>query len=333
MFKQVKSLGGHTACCLAFLLAGCGPTALGPVGPDASLPRPEGTQQTPGVENRKASVENPGGYNGSDPVPAALDEGLVKAASEGHWLDVVAAVDGGLDATSLVGAAGITELHIACLLGDLEEAQKLVEQGAEVSLTTARDETPLHLAALSGATGLIGMLIDAGAVVAAVDHGDRSVLHWAILAGRLDVVKYLVTVQSVPATFDPSGFFPPLVEAIQSGHLEIVEFLVSEGADATQADADGFTPLHHAATKNELDIGTFLVSKGAKASARDDSGKTSLHVLAQNCRLDESCLMLAEFLVKKGSKKASVDADGNMAWDYAVMGGNEELMSYLSVGK
>jgi ankyrin repeat protein len=333
MSKQDGQSRGHATGLLAFLLVACGGTTLGPVGPNVSRPPPDSARQSPGVEERKASLEKAEKDLGLDPVQEALDESLIEAAKEGYWLKVVSAMDDGANGESLVGVAGITGLHIACLLGSLDEVKQLHGQGADVSVTTDRNETPLHLAALSGAEDVIGFLMDAGADMAAVDHEDRSVLHWAILGSGVDVVKYLVDVKSVAATFDPSGGYPPLVAAIQSENLDTVKFLISEGAIATLADVDGFTPLHHAAASNELEIATFLISKGAKASAKNDAGKTSLHVLAQDCEAGESCLVLAQLLVKKGAKKSSVDADGNTAGEYAVARGDVAMGSFLVGGK
>jgi ankyrin repeat protein len=286
------------------------------------------------VADRPAPTDvEPGADDDDEQAPDAVDERLVEAAKEGQWIAILGAMDNGTDGEGLVGVAGITDVHIACLSGNLERVERLLEQGADLSVATNRDETPLHMAALSGSVDVIVFLVDGGADMSAVDHEDRTALHWAILGGWVEIVKYFVNVLSVPATFDPSGVYPPLVASIQSGSLETVKFLVSKGADATLADADGVTPLHHASAGNELDIATFLVTKGAKASVKDDAGRTSLHVLATDCQASESCLALAKFLVKKGAKKTSVDADGKTAGDYAVALGNTEMGSFLTVGK
>lgn len=311
---------------LAFALIACAGADRGPLGPQGAIPRPGADRQDP-------VAAEPGQDQDADPEQAAVDERLASSAASGHWLDVLAAMDDGADVESLVGVAGITALHVACLDGGLERAELLVEQGADVSAVTERNETPLHLAALSGSADVLTFLVDQGAYMAAVDHDDRSVLHWAILGGWLKTVEYLVSVKGMSATFDPGGVYPPLVASIQSGNLETVKFLVTKGAGAALADADGITPLHHAAAGNELEIATFLVSKGAKAAARDDAGKTSLHALAMGCADADGCLVLAKFLVKKGAKKGSVDADGKTASDYAVERGDEEMSSFLSGGK
>jgi ankyrin repeat protein len=328
-FVMKKKYGPSWSWCTGLgvvLLAACGGAGGQSHGLEPSSMRPQTDRPAPtGVE--------PGTAHDDVPLLDAVDERLVEAAKEGHWLSIIHAMDDGADGEGLVGVAGITDLHIACLGGDLERVEQLVEQGADVSAKTNRNETPLHLAALSGAVSVLSFLVDRGADMSAVDYDDRSVLHWAILGGWVEIVKYLVNVQSVPATFDPSGVYPPLVASISSGNIDTVKFLVLKGADATLADSDGITPLHHAAESNELDIATFLVSKGAKASAKDDAGKTSLHSLAMSCPTGESCLTLAKFLVKKGAKKGSVDADGKTAGDYAAERGDMEMGSFLGNGK
>lgn len=66
---------------------------------------------------------------------------------------------------------------------------------------------------------------------------------------------------------NPSNFFSPgadintqandsataLFEACKNGHDDIVEFLLSQGADANKQNKDGFLPIHIAAKKRDND--------------------------------------------------------------------------------
>ena len=54
----------------------------------------------------------------------------------------------------------------------------------------------------------------------------------------------------------------PLKIASSSGHLEVVRYLLEQGADRDNADIQGLTPLHAAAVSGHLDIAMLLMSYG-----------------------------------------------------------------------
>ena len=69
----------------------------------------------------------------------------------------------------------------------------------------------------------------------------------------------------------PQGW-TPLQSAVSSGHEEVTRALLSLGADANQANAQGRTPLHYAASKGRLPLLRLLLQgQGARAARRDDS--------------------------------------------------------------
>ena len=70
----------------------------------------------------------------------------------------------------------------------------------------------------------------------------------------------------------------PLVFAVLNGKTEVVEILISHGADINQTDTlpnmtknymKGFTPLCHAAMKGDKDIAELLIRKGANVNLHE----------------------------------------------------------------
>ena len=55
--------------------------------------------------------------------------------------------------------------------------------------------------------------------------------------------------------------------AAGEGHKEIVELLISEGADMNAKDIDGETPLHRAAERKQTGIAELLIDKGSDVNA------------------------------------------------------------------
>jgi ankyrin repeat protein len=63
-----------------------------------------------------------------------------------------------------------------------------------------------------------------------------------------------------------------------NANVEILEYLVSQGAEVNAKNNDnGSTPLHEAAFHNaNVEILKYLVSQGADVNAKDNNGKTPL---------------------------------------------------------
>ena len=60
-----------------------------------------------------------------------------------------------------------------------------------------------------------------------------------------------------------------LLSACEKGYKDIVEFLVSHGADVNIRNEDGQTSLHIACDYHYFDIVTYLISHGANVCAID----------------------------------------------------------------
>lgn len=65
---------------------------------------------------------------------------------------------------------GQTLLHIACVLGKIELAISLIQEGADINATNNNGQTPLHLAVLLKHLDIIKLLIDKSANVNAVTN-------------------------------------------------------------------------------------------------------------------------------------------------------------------
>ena len=61
--------------------------------------------------------------------------------------------------------------------------------------------------------------------------------------------------------------------AVSAGHQEIVEYLVSKGADMNAVNETGLSCLHYASSKNRVDIAKYLVDSGCHLNLRDKYGQ------------------------------------------------------------
>uniref|UniRef100_A0A452VKP0 Protein phosphatase 1 regulatory subunit n=1 Tax=Ursus maritimus TaxID=29073 RepID=A0A452VKP0_URSMA len=69
---------------------------------------------------------------------------------------------------------------------------------------------------------------------------------------------------------------PSAPQACIDENLEVVRFLVEQGATVNQADNEGWTPLHVAASCGYLDIARYLLSHGANIAAVNSDGDLPL---------------------------------------------------------
>lgn len=69
----------------------------------------------------------------------------------------------------------------------------------------------------------------------------------------------------------------PLHHACHSGQLDIVQLLLSNGAELDAPALNGGTPLIRAIESSSLDIVTYLIEKGAKLQIENKKGQYMSH--------------------------------------------------------
>jgi ankyrin repeat protein len=129
----------------------------------------------------------------------------------------------------------------------------------------------------------------------------------AAALGRADIVLDALRANlGVTQLFSSDGF-TALHLASYFGHREVVELLVTHGADARVASRNPMmlTALHSAVTAKHADIAAFLLENGADANAIQMGGWTPLHAAAQH-----GDLALVELLLAHGADRNVVADDG-----------------------
>ncbi len=122
--------------------------------------------------------------------------------------------------------------------------------------------------------------VTAGASLESTDHRDKTPLHLAAEQGHMQIVEYLVenganVNATTPAKY---GEVTPLRYAIANEDYQMVRYLIQNGADVNHANQGGWTPVITAARVGNLDIIRLLLDAGAELDVRTSDGLTPVRV-------------------------------------------------------
>ena len=263
--------------------------------------------------------------------------GEILDAVQGGNLEVVKTLL--IDDPSLVSLSsrvtGRTLLHEAVSSDRKDVAEVLLAHGADVRAKDDHGWTPLLLAAHEGKKDLVEQLLAHGADVNSRDKQGKTPLHWAkpnikewlrqhgghdfqrdvldaARAGNLELIKTLLIDDPNLVSVSSSDLWrKPLHEAVSSGHKDVTEFLLANGANVNAEDEQGNTPLHLAASEGRKDVAEQLLANGADVNAKGKQGNTPLHLAASGGKKD-----VAEQLLANGADVNAKDKQGNtpLSW-------------------
>uniref|UniRef100_A0A672JFM3 Transient receptor potential cation channel, subfamily A, member 1b n=1 Tax=Salarias fasciatus TaxID=181472 RepID=A0A672JFM3_SALFA len=212
-------------------------------------------------------------------------------------------------------------IHAAAFAGARKAMEVILKSGEEVGHTILghinyldkSNSSPLHLAVRGGNIDTIRLCIATGAKIdqQQVPNDKSTPLHLACTQGATEVVKLMLSsvdhVEDVINLTD-GAHQTPLHRATIFDHTELVEYLISLGADLNSVDCKGNTPLLQATSCGAWKTVILLLSKGANVSVKDNSGCNFLHLaLLQPKGLKN----LPEEVLQHDSVKALVSCEDN----------------------
>lgn len=160
--------------------------------------------------------------------------------------------------------------------------QMLLDYPERLNTKNESGDTPL-LYALRHNNDLYALgFINSGADLQAIDNDGNTALHLAAQNGYTDCVKALLTQRGDLINQPNNMGDTPLIRAAASDKTEIVEMLISSGANLNHQGAHGLTALHWAAGKNKADIVEILVTQGADITISSNHGSPLELALKQN---------------------------------------------------
>ncbi|KAG0424437.1 hypothetical protein HPB47_028374 [Ixodes persulcatus] len=182
---------------------------------------------------------------------------LHHASQRGHHLVLVRLLRSNMD-TDEPNYKARTALHIAASLGHLEVVETLLRFGASLTVKDKHGNTPLHLAVLGCHSSMTDLLVKKGASV----NSTNSV------------------------GFGLSSFWgsTPLHMAAELGFTEVVQVLVSHGADLFLPEKGGRTALYIAARGSYTAIVDMLITAEREIKHKTRSKESSVTTLQPGSR-------------------------------------------------
>lgn len=273
------------------------------------------------------NVDFRSGYNQQTALHMAGNTAVVDLLLE-HGADVNA-----------VDNHGDSPLHVA---RELEIVTLLLDKGAEVDSLGGNNESLLRSAVVARDQDLVLLLLNRGADLGPHIDSPRtlSLYNKAIKDGNYELVNALMD-SGVKTHISQSeyrcyrsdndiefAFYPPLLIAIESGLIGMVELLLDRGAgvNSLYKNEDRYSsntsPLYASVEAGHVEIIDLLLQRGADISFRDNNGLTLLHI-APN-------IQVAALLVERGLDVNVIDGIKEMTpLHIASQKGNLELMGFF----
>ena len=163
-------------------------------------------------------------------------------------------------------ADGMTALHWAVYLADLQTTEAIVRAGAIVDCENRYGVTPLSVACENGNSKIVELLLEHGANANATLFGGETVLMTAARTGRIGAVRALLA-KGAKVNARERKEQTALMWAAAEGHLAVVDVLLEAGADFRTPLKSGFTPLFFAVREGRTDVVLRLLAAGIDVNA------------------------------------------------------------------
>jgi cytohesin len=185
-----------------------------------------------------------------------------------------------------------TQMLKAAFDGDLENVEKLVNQGADINYKNAYGDFAMFSAAWEGNLQALDLFYNLGAKIS---FEDANLICNAAYNGKVDSVNWLLNKgENANFSFTDTGENALHYTISKTSEMhereEIVKLLIAAGTDVNKrtfagkstlcfmrdAYLKGESPLHRAAAYGSIDIIKMLLAAGAEPSMKDANGDTPI---------------------------------------------------------
>ncbi len=199
---------------------------------------------------------------------------------------------------------------LGCLVrstGNNEVAELLIQKGANINARDANGRTPLNNAAVYSSDHIIDLLLDRQAEIDTTPRILAMMLFSVTRRGHLRMFQYLADKGGAALFENEANNKTAMRNALYGGSLEMVRMLQARNIPLdVSADIEGLTPLHEVVSNpRALEIIEFLVKNGADIHARTNDGRSAYNI-AEACGNKEACARLLKLGVNSEPQKFPV---------------------------
>ena len=201
-----------------------------------------------------------------------------------------------------------TTLFDAVKNDDLNMVQRLLEQGAKPNeIGEDKGRTPIFYTTDIENLKIIDLLLGYGADLKKQDKQGMTPLHHIALYGKPEVLEYLLGKEGVNPNILNTKNETPLMYALRNEKdpKKSVEILIEHKANPSVRSIYGRTALYEAISKKNYEIIEFLLSKGADTDVELFCGLRTLHIAA--CNNDTKSVQI---LLKFGADINKLNTEG-----------------------
>lgn len=194
-----------------------------------------------------------------------------------------------------------------------DELETFVTVGITVGAYSEVERNALVTAVLDEDLEEVETLIRNGAKLNARDKSLEGMtpLHAAIETGNMEIMQFLLAYGAKPNARDFKKR-TPLMMMDEDAEREMIRILLSFGANIKLTDSGKNTVLHHFAAFDEPEMMRFLIEQGADPNARNKAGRTPLMIAAENDNAASAAVLL-----ETGAAANVYDKKKRTAWDAA----------------
>ena len=233
----------------------------------------------------------------------AADQGFAKAE---EVLNVINKEAGVIpmpkdELTASQWALNLIELDYTSLQIDLDSVREQLTAGLDVNSIDEKGISLLHKAVIIGNIDLVKLLVENGADLDIElprlnsNHMRLTPILYAVIQNKKNIVSYLIN-QGVDVDKKLNSNTTILHHASAHNHVDLVKLIISKDADINSCDTNGMSPLHYASNIGNKKIIEILIAAGANVNAKE--GKhTPLDLV-----LDKSLFEITALLRKHGGK-------------------------------